>query len=278
MGSYTKNGENSYLTNTLRGRYDTENGFFAEISLPFTYIEARQETATHIHEYSVMNFGDSSIRIGADLFPAWKGLFGGRPPPGASGPARASPASPTSPIHVILGLNLLCPTGKNTSSYRDPATLLEVYFPPEAQVGQGLWKPGVSLTAYRRHGRFYPLALASYTYGRMVGPSGYLLSDALTLGAGSLFLAWPESDLRFTGMVVGTFNVQDVRFRDPFSHRWMTLWDSHGWLFYFTLDASVRIWKGIAFECGFVVPLGKTVEESPNDMDFLAKCGARLRF
>ena len=57
----------------------------------------------------------------------------------------------------------MVPTGKNTSSYRDPATLLEVYFPPEAQVGQGLWKPGISLTAYRRVGSFFPLVLSAHS-------------------------------------------------------------------------------------------------------------------
>jgi hypothetical protein len=120
--------------------------------------------------------------------------------------------------------------------------------------------------------------MAAYTYGRMVNPADYLMSDALTLGAGALLRAWPEQDLRFTGLFVALYNLQDIRYRDPYTGAWATSWGSHGWLFYFTLDASIRLWEWIHLEAGVVLPVGKTLEDSPNDMDYLVKGGLLLRF
>lgn len=260
--SGSRNGDNDYLTQTLRGRWAPASWLSVEASLPFIWLSARQETETRIHEFTVMGLGDLSVRAEADLAPLWSG--------GAEGGGT---------LHLLAALQLLAPTGRADFSYEDDLLPgVERYFPPEAQLGQGAWKPGLSLTAFRRFGSVVPLGLASYTCGRASTPSGYLLSDTLTLGAGALGLLHPPWDLRLTGMLVGVYNVHNIRHRDEFTRQMSTQYGSVGWLFFATLDVSLRLASWLCIEAGGVLPLGKTLDESPNDLDFLCKAGVRVEF
>jgi hypothetical protein len=268
-GSVSRNGRNLYVTNTLSGRWGPVPWAWAEADLPFTLLRAEQRSATEIHRYGASGPGDASIRIGVDLAGVAEALFSSKAPDPAKGPGREWGAP--------LSLNLTVPSGKSTSHYVDAAGR-RIYFPPEAQLGGGLWKPGLSLAFYHRVGPLVPIGSVSYTHGRMLNPSGYLMTDTVSLSAGALAFVSPEHDFRCTAMLLGVWNAYDIRYRDRTTGRMTTIPDSHGWLLFGTLDLSIRVYKGLSAQAGALVPLWKTVGESPNDLDFQVRAGLRVAF
>jgi hypothetical protein len=274
-GSFSRNGHNLYFTNALRGRYDPTCWLTYEVGAALTHLQAQQRTATFLHEYTVTGPGDVSLSAKIDIPGALKALSGRTVRPGKPEKKEVDSAED---LHVQVGLSLAAPTGKSTFSYADPATGTKVYYPPEAQLGSGIWRPGLSCTVYRRFGMFYPVGMMSYSYGRMLNPSGFLLSDSMTAGAGAMGIFSKNADFRVTALLASVFNVHDIRYRDRSTGKFETIKDSHGWLFFLSVETSVNVWKGLALEAGAVVPLGKTLEESPNDLDYVVKGGLRYQF
>jgi hypothetical protein len=313
--SFSRNGSNTYATNLVSGRLELASWLSMGADMPFVHVETVQTTASSRHEYLGNGPGDLVLSLRADLAevggrrrasgaaPAgtksdgwgdaaavkddW-GASGGWSSPAApagwnasASSAKAEEPAPSSSrgdaLHVTIGLNLACPTGLTDLYYEDPAGN-RVDFPQDSQLGSGIWKPGVSLGAFRRVGPFYPVGQVSYVYGRTVNAAGTRYSDVFNAGFGLLAWISPSLQWQVTPSFTAAYNVHDIRSRDPVSGATRTEWGSHGWLLFAGLDSSIRLMKDLSFEAGVTLPVYKTVRESPNDLDFSVKGGLRLAF
>jgi hypothetical protein len=276
--SFSRNGHNRYITDLVQGKIEAAKGCTFRLDIPFIHLETVQRTSGGRHEFLVNGIGDILLSGTLDVT---VDLSARRSPPAPAGEEeKTSPGgkSPRNPLHILFGLSLTCPTGISGLHYEDSTTGRRVYFPPEAQLGSGTWRPGVSISLYNRFGPLVPLGHGGYTYGRMLNSTGTLLSDVLTLGIGALGLVDPTSDFRIQGMVSSIYNVHDIRVRDRSTGAFQTVWESHGWVFYFSVDLSIRVYRDLSAHAGLQVPLWKTLEDSPNDLDFAVQGGLRIRF
>jgi hypothetical protein len=292
--SLSRNGRNKFINNVLRAHCRLAPWASVRMELPYTYLETVQIKGTERHEFFVDGFGDMILSGALDLAALWgKSVASAVKPVVEPDSAETSdemygfeeeepeaprpkPPAESDGLHVLLGLDLKLPTGKCNHYYLDPLTSDRVYFPLEAQIGRGIFRPEFSVSLYRGFGAFFPLVYTSYSIGRFENSTGTLLSDILTIGAGALAQIDRRMDLRFTAMLVSIFNVHNIRQENPGAAD--TVIPSRGWLLFMTLDVSGRIYKGLSFMAGTILPLGKTLDESPNDMDFLIKGGLKFEF
>jgi hypothetical protein len=279
IGSHSRNGDNRYLTTSASARVKLRPEITLLLDAPFVYLRTERQIGTQKHIFESWGPGDLAAGIRVDLGRIF--LHSSAPPAPAAkadrnGALPAKPKTGQAPLNLYVGFNLRLPTGSSALWYED-ASGARVYFPAEAQIGMGLWKPSLSLTLYRGFGPVFPLFVASYAYARMVNRIGILHSDVANFAGGALVHLSVDLDLRVTGLILATCNLYNLKTWDRTALTWRELRGSKGWLWYGEIDLSIKVWRSLAFETGVLFPLAKTLEESPNDLDFMVKGGFRLR-
>lgn len=277
--SFSRNGNNRYFTTGLSGLHRMPEGLTVSLDVPYIFVRTEQLVGTTQNVFLSRGLGDATVSLRCDF----ASVLEGKPDAPAGGEADKSEAGKAAeaegaaePFHAVLGLSCTMPTGSSALWY-EGADGSRVYFPPDAQLGTGLWKPGISVTLFRGFGPVFPLFAASYTYARMINRIDVLHTDVANFAAGALWIIDRDLDLRLTGLALASWNVHNLKSRDRATGAWVEARGSQGWLVYAEIDAAVRVYKTLSFECGVLVPLFKTIDASPNDLGFLVKSGLRLR-
>jgi hypothetical protein len=233
----------------------------------FLSLEAQEREPFLRHEYRANGPGDTTIGavVRIDLWER-RGVGGDD--------ASLGPGA----TRLLLGADLVLPTGLSTLHYEETGTGRRVYFPPQAQLGAGIWRPRVSCTALHRFEPLHVFALAGYSYGRMANAVGLRRSDALDVGFGLLGRLSQTLDLRGSAAFLLQGYLHDLRMEDPDTGAYDEIDGTGGWLALFEAGLSIGLGSGFHAEAGMQVPLWKTLEDSPNDLDGRIYGGIEWRF